>query len=321
MTREFESKPATRERVPVLVGLVGPSGGGKTKSALRLADGMQRVTGGETYVVDTEGKRALHYADQHSFRHVVFDPPFGSLDYLAAIEHCVKQGATTVIVDSMSHEHEGPGGVLEQHDTELDRIAGQDYGKRQRMTFSAWAKPKADRRRLINTILQLQCNMIFCFRAKPKIKIRKGQDPLEQGWMAIAGEEFIYEMTINMLLPPACDGKPDWFPTMPGEQMQVKLPMQFKELFSGDTRQLDEDAGEAMAQWGAGDVTRPSDDELTVVLAAIQAAPNKTQVAAVARKHKGKAWDTEQRSLIKANIDNRTAQLNEEEGPAQEGAA
>lgn len=98
--RTFEDKPAARERVPLLIGLMGPSGGGKTYSALRLATGIQRVSGGEIFVVDTEARRALHYADRFRFRHLAFAPPFGSLDYLAAIEHCAKKGAGVVIVDS-----------------------------------------------------------------------------------------------------------------------------------------------------------------------------------------------------------------------------
>jgi hypothetical protein len=113
-TRVFEDHEAKRGAVPLLVGLVGPSSGGKTFSALRLATGIQRVTGGDIFVIDTESRRSLHYADQFKFRHVPFPAPFGPLDYLAAIEYCVKRGAKVVIVDSMSHEHEGPGGVLEQ---------------------------------------------------------------------------------------------------------------------------------------------------------------------------------------------------------------
>ena len=150
----------------LLIGTVGPSGSGKTMSALRLATGMQRVVGGKTFFVDTENKRALHYADQFEFEHVPFEPPFSPLDYLAIIQYCKKQGATTVIVDSMSHEHEGPGGLLEMHDAELDRLAGKDYKKRDRVAMLAWAKPKAQRRRLINEVVRMGVNAIFCFRAK-----------------------------------------------------------------------------------------------------------------------------------------------------------
>src|SRR5215472_8854158 len=159
--RQFQAEPAHRERVPLLIGLAGPSSSGKTKSALRIADGIRAVAGGETYVIDTEARRALHYAGEHQFRHVEFKAPFASLDYLEAIRYCVGRGASVVIIDSMSHEHEGPGGMLEYQERELERLAGDDYAKRERVKMLAWQKPKAARRELINGLLQLNANFIF----------------------------------------------------------------------------------------------------------------------------------------------------------------
>lgn len=252
--RTFEDKPATRDKVPLLVGLMGPSGSGKTFSALRLATGIQQVSGGEIYFIDTEARRGLHYADRFKYRHMEFGAPFGSLDYLAAITHCVKKGAGVVIVDSMSHEHEGPGGVLEQHEQELDRMAGQDYGKRNSMNLIAWAKPKAARRQLISGLLQLNCNFIFCFRAKEKAKpVKKdGKTVVEnQGWMPIAGEEFVYEQTVNCLLLPGSNGVPTWRSEEPGERAMMKLPEQFRHLF-GNGQTIDEALGASMAEWASG---------------------------------------------------------------------
>lgn len=254
ITRTFEDKPATRDKVPLLVGLMGPSGSGKTFSALRLATGIQSVSGGDIYFIDTEARRGLHYADRFKYRHMEFGAPFGSLDYLAAITHCVKKGAGVVIVDSMSHEHDGPGGVLEQHEHELDRMAGQDYGKRNSMNLIAWAKPKAARRQLISGLLQLNCNFVFCFRAKEKAKpVKKdGKTTIEnQGWMPIAGEEFVYEQTINCLLLPGSNGVPTWRSEEPGEKAMMKLPEQFRQLF-GAGQTLDEGLGAAMAEWATG---------------------------------------------------------------------
>jgi energy-coupling factor transporter ATP-binding protein EcfA2 len=252
--RTFEDKPAVRTAVPLLVGLTGASGSGKTYSALRVATGIQRVTGGDIGYIDTEARRALHYAERFKFRHLPFSAPFGPMDYLAAVEHYAAKGCRVIVVDSMSHEHEGPGGVLEQHERELDRIAGDDWKKRQNCTFLAWAKPKAERRRLINTLLQLPVNMIFCFRAKEKVKIERGKEPLSLGWMPIAGEEFVYEMTVNCLLYPNCGGVPEWSPSEPGEKVMVKLPEQFRSTFSA-RKPLDEDTGEVLAKWAAGDAT------------------------------------------------------------------
>lgn len=256
MTRTFTDIPAARAAVPVLVGLVGASGSGKTMSMLRLATGMQRVTGGDIFVIDTESRRSLHYADSFKFRHVEFKAPFGPLDYLAAIEHCAAQGAKVIGIDSMSHEHEGPGGVLEMHEREMDRLAGSDEGKRDRVKFLAWAKPKAERQRLINSILQMPISFVFCFRAKEKLKVLAGKNPVNLGWMPIAGEEFVYEMTMNLLLPPASGGAPDLNPKEVGERTMVKVPQQFRDLLRPGAA-LDEDLGQKLAEWAAGG-TAPS---------------------------------------------------------------
>lgn len=247
--RVFEAKQAEREQVPLLLGLVGPSGGGKTYSALRLAKGIQQIVGGKIFGIDTEARRMLHYADQFDFQHVEFGEPFGSLDYLEALRYCEAQGAGVIIVDSMSHEHEGPGGLLEQHEAETTRISKGDENRREAVKMLAWAKPKAARRRLINSILQMHVPaMIFCFRAKEKVLMQKGKDPQNLGWMPIAGEEFIYEMTANALLLPTANGCPTWNPTEKGEKQMVKLPGQFSKL----TGQLDEDMGRTMALWASG---------------------------------------------------------------------
>lgn len=238
-------------------------------SALRLATGIQSVVGGEIYFIDTENRRAKAYAidpknpkpkeRKFKFRHIDFREPFGSLDYLAAMEHCVKEGAKVVIVDSMSHEHEGVGGMIDMHDQELERKAGDDFKKQMQQTMSCWIKPKAARRQLINRMLQLDCNFIFCFRAKETSKpVRDGNGKMEVqqlGFMPIAGSEFIYEMTLNCLLLPKSDGVPTWRTDQIGEKMMMKCPDFFFDLFPEEGNvQINEEMGAKMARWAAGDM-------------------------------------------------------------------
>lgn len=248
MTRNFTHRLATRDKTPLLVGIVGPSGSGKTFSALRLATGFQRVNPGEIFVIDTEAGRALQYADDFRFVHVPFGAPFGPLDYLDVIKYCVDHGATNIVIDSMSHEHEGPGGVLEIQAAELVRLG-------QKLQGLSWNKPKSEHRRLINTILQFNCNFIFCFRAKEKLDW-DAKPPKPLGFMAIGGGEWMYEMTAQALLLPGARGVPTWESKMLGEQDTIKLPKQFTSLFPAGT-QLTEEAGEAMAKWAAGSSTIP----------------------------------------------------------------
>lgn len=268
--RQFQVTDARREHVPLLIGLMGPSGSGKTFSALELASGIQQVVGGDIYGIDTEARRMLHYADRFKFKHLDFKPPFGSLDYLAAIRHCVQQGARTVIIDSATHEHVGEGGYLERAEAKINRLAGDDYKKREAMKMLGWAEVGPLRTRMLEGIKQLDVNLIFCFRAKEKTKPVKKDGKTEivpMGFMPIAGEELVYEMTVNCLLLPKANGVPTWRSDHIGERMMMKEPEQFKAIFA-NSAPLSADIGRKLALWAKGsdapakDEPMPSDAEL-----------------------------------------------------------
>lgn len=248
----FNFRPAVREATPLLIGLTGPSGSGKTKSALRLADGIQSVRGGNVIGIDTEANRMKHYAEEHKFVHCEFGQPFGADRYAEVLLAAASEAAGgVVIVDSMSHEHEGPGGYLEYHEEEVARLIQHGgFRNEHSAAIPAWNKPVARRRRLINTLLQINCAFIFCFRAKEKLKIQKGQDPVQLGWQAIAGEEFVYEMTVRCLLLPGAEGVPDWSEAA----FKLGVPKRASshvQMFK-DGLQLDEETGAQLALWSAG---------------------------------------------------------------------
>lgn len=255
----YTFRPAIKEETPLLVGLVGPSGSGKTYSALRLATGIQKVTGGKIMGIDTEARRMLHYANRFKFDYLELTPPFSSLRYLEALGEAVRQGGekSIVIVDSMSHEHEGSNGYLEYHETELQRLAGDDYKKREKNNFSAWIRPAGDRRKLINGLLQLKACFIFCFRAKERLLLTPVDGkikPVPIGWQAIAGDEFVYEMGVRCLLPPGSKGTPDWS----AETVKHGVPKMSEDhvaIFS-ESKSLDEDTGKALAEWASGGAKR-----------------------------------------------------------------
>ena len=81
------------------------------------------MTGGEVCVIDTEPALAA-LRRRFRFMHMQFDAPFGPLRWEATRRH-MAAGARTIVVDSMSHEHEGPGGVLEMHEQEVQRLGGR----------------------------------------------------------------------------------------------------------------------------------------------------------------------------------------------------
>lgn len=255
MARDFTARPAVRRQVPLLLGLMGPPGGGKTFSALRLAEGMRRLGGGKPVVIDTEGGRALKYADRFDFLHVPFGQPFKPTDYLDAIRQQLAAKPCAIIVDSMSDEHEGEGGVLDWHEAELDRMAGQDYAKRERMTQAAWIKPKADRRMLLGGLNTILTPIIFCFRAREKTKQlpndRGKMVPTNIGYSPIAPTEIVHTLDLACLLPARAEGVPVWHSDKVGEDFVIKLPGYLKPFIT-EGRPLDESMGEAFARWAAG---------------------------------------------------------------------
>ena len=265
MTRQFETYHAVRTSVPFWLGLFSSAGAGKTFSLLRLATGMQSVVGGEIHMIDTEGGRGLHYSDRFSYEYTPLAAPFGADDYIAAIEHVAAKGARIIIVDQMSSEHDGEGGLLDSHEKELDRMAGTDWKKREAVKMLAWGRPKAARKRLLQKMLGLKdVYFLLGFRADETAKPVKNKETgknevLQMGFTPICGKNFIYEATVSTLLLPGAKGVPTWNPEGVGSRVMVKLPEQFVPIFKPG-EQLSEKHGEALARWAKGGSAQPPSD-------------------------------------------------------------
>lgn len=250
--RKFTGSPGERKSVPLWIGLYGTSGAGKTYSALRLALGIQSIAGGEIGLGDTESGKALHYAGEFKFRHYVFDPPFDPLSYADLLDQMVSDGITTAIIDSASHEHEGPGGVLDMHEAEVDRMMKEWRCSREKANASGWIKPKRQRIQMVDRALRTRLNIIWCFRAQNKIDFKTGRAPVQKGFMPIGGEVLIYMMALRALLLPGSKGHPTWQSEEIGEREMINLPHWAKRMLR-DGHPLDEDFGAALARWAKGD--------------------------------------------------------------------
>lgn len=245
----FQFKPAIRENVGLLIGLAGGTGSGKTFSAMRLASGIAQ--GKKFVVIDTEAGRAKHYADQFNFDHGDLHPPFRPEAYIEAIMAADKAGYPVIVVDSMSHVWAGDGGVLDWHDDELTRMAGNDWAKRERVAMASWIAPKVSHKKMVQKLLQVRAHVILCFRAEEKIDIIKENGktkivPKEgptglHGWMPICEKALPFELTVSFLLTA----------DKPGIPHPIKLQEQHKALFPSG-KFIDEDAGKRIAEWAGG---------------------------------------------------------------------
>jgi len=155
-----------------------------------------------------------------------------------------------IVVDSMSHEHAGEGGILDMQEAEFARMGGRDAVK-----MASWIKPKGEHRRMVSRLLQVRAHLILCFRAEEKIEMAKemvdGREKMVvrkkqtatglDGWQPICEKNLPYELTASFLLMAA----------RPGVPLPIKLQEQHKALFPLD-QPITEQSGKSLAKWAAG---------------------------------------------------------------------
>lgn len=259
----FSFRPAVRENVGVWINLVGGTGSGKTYTAMRLATG---ISGDKPFaVIDTENRRALHYADQFRFDHCEIRPPFRPDTYADAVVAADKEGYPVIVIDSGSHVWAGDGGVLDWQEEELDRMAGTDYGKRERVKMAAWIKPKMAHKQMVQKLLQVKAHIILCLRAEQKIEMVKDEKGKLQivpkqsltgldGWIPVCDKNLPFEATASFLL----------IADRPGLPHPIKLQEQHKALFPLNAP-ITEESGQRLAAWAAGvpSVSEKAEDDST----------------------------------------------------------
>lgn len=161
MSMQFQK--ATRKRVKLRVLIASPAGGGKTQGALSIASGL----GGRTAVIDTERASASHYSNAFDFDALDLGPPYSPERFIEAIHAAEAAGYQNLIIDSITHEWDGAGGVLEIN----EQLAQAKYRGN---TWSAWSDSTPRHRAFIDAMLQ--CNMHVIATARSKTETVQGED-------------------------------------------------------------------------------------------------------------------------------------------------
>lgn len=183
----FKIEKATRLKSKLRIGMFGPSGAGKTYSSLLMAKGLcgdwEKVI-----VIDTERRSAGLYEHLGPYNTLPFDPPYTPERYIDAIKVCEQAGMEVIVIDSISHEWDGPGGIIE--------ISNNMPGN----SFTNWSKLTPRHNKFIDTILQSSAHVICCGRAKQDYVLseneRGKQVPTKVGLKAVTRDGFDYEMTL-----------------------------------------------------------------------------------------------------------------------------
>jgi len=182
----MQLQKAQRKQAVIKMGLQGPSGSGKTYSALLLAYGLVKDWD-KIVVIDSENHSADLYAHLGDYSVVQIGPPFSPAKYIEAIELCEAAGMEVIIIDSISHEWEGQGGILDIHSSMMGN------------SFTNWSKVTPMHNSFVNKILQSPAHVIATVRSKVDyiLSDRNGKMvPEKVGLKGITREGMDYEFTI-----------------------------------------------------------------------------------------------------------------------------
>ncbi|GGJ81709.1 hypothetical protein GCM10011583_11460 [Streptomyces camponoticapitis] len=195
----FTFAPATRETAKARIGLQGPGGSGKTKSALRMAEKL--ADGGQIGLIDTERESALKYAPVpgkphlggHAFGHMpmtVCSPE----NFIAAVRAAEDAGIAVLIVDSWSHFWAGKGGLLARVDQESKKPG--HYGG----SYTAWAPVNDLEQEMLDALLGFPGHVIVTMRTKNDYDMQ-GKTVTKVGVKTIQreGAEYEFDVIIDMV--------------------------------------------------------------------------------------------------------------------------
>jgi hypothetical protein len=277
MDLEFQVKDAVREMVPVLACIYGPTGSGKTFSALLLAAGLAGPSG-VVGMVDTEKKRGSLYADDPAikaampggkYKRVDLSAQYTPARYIKALTALEKAGCTVAVVDSTTHEWSGEGGCCDIADQ--NKLGG----------FPNWAKAKLEHKRFLAYCLSSNMHIIFCLRAHEKAKPVKAGDLVSPdsneryeknaviplGMLPDTEKNLVYEALISLRVE---DGTHLAHP--------VKVPKMLAHVFPGK-KLITKADGEAVRLWNES-AGQSSDTERLLERARLAAEDGMTQYKA-----------------------------------------
>ena len=162
----FTFKKATKLESKGRIALTGPSGAGKTLTALKFARVLAGPAG-RIAVIDTEKGSASKYSDKFEFD-VLELTSFAPLTYVEAIKAAEAAGYDVIVVDSLTHAWSGKDGAMEQVDKIKARSRGGDGNG-----FTAWKDVTPMHNALIDAMTGSTAHVVATMRSKMEYVIEE----------------------------------------------------------------------------------------------------------------------------------------------------
>lgn len=314
---------AVRKDIPLLIGVEGASGSGKTKSGLEILTGIGEAVSareGRTArlgVIDTENKRALYYASSYDFLHLDMQPPFSPLAFGDLIDEAERAGIDALMIDSFSHEWAGEGGVKDWADrleagVPKPGIQNPESWKRDHWITQPvkspgnWSEPKSaikpGHKWLVSKMLRAPMHIVLCLRSEEKMLMRQvpkldrnGEPEFYNGKPKMVSE--IIPAADRPLLErwqPQCEKDLPYeistsllfLPTNPGVPVARKVNEEHVALIPMD-RRVDRAVGRGLAEWADGAARR---DPSATAQAEIEAAATLDDLRGIFRRYQREPW-------------------------------
>lgn len=198
----FQVELARREQRPLRIAIMGPSGAGKTLSALLIAHELCRILGYKNPpgVIDSESGSASTYTGATvggigPLRYTRIDltnarGQYSPENYAKALDAHAAAGTPVCIVDSLSHAWAGPGGIL-------DFVDRQDGASK---FSSGWKKATPIQHELLRKLMNYPGHLVVTLRVKSEYVIEENakgkKEPRKVGLAAVQREGMEYEFDV-----------------------------------------------------------------------------------------------------------------------------
>jgi hypothetical protein len=181
---------AARNRCKIKMSIQGPSGSGKTYSALLVAKGLVKDLS-KVAVIDSENGSSHLYSELGVYSVLGLKPPFTPEKYTEAVKVAIQEGFECVIIDSLSHEWSGSGGILDAH----SQMTGN--------SFTNWGKLTPRHNAMMQSIINADVHVISTLRSKTDfiIENKNGKNvPQKVGLKGVQRDDTEYEFTLSFEL-------------------------------------------------------------------------------------------------------------------------